>query len=163
MRRRTTSKTRRNASPDGGEGQERWSVGEEFHHLRRRFRVSLLLLSRPRKGMEGKEHSFRERSNPSAPRMTPTQQPTSSASDAMPCSLSFSAKRPTIAGSYWMTCDESDNVPELVNVFWKYGKLMAEIDCGTFAVADVCGGLTDVKWAKSLSKFTEKFTTQEPT
>lgn len=79
------------------------------------------------------------------------------------CSLSFSAKRPTIAGSYWMTCDESDNVPEMVNVFWKYGKLMAEIDCGTFAVADVCGGLTDVKWAKSLSKFTEKFTNQEPT
>ena len=70
---------------------------------------------------------------------------------AAACSLVFTANRPTKAGGYWMACDETDNVPEWVNVFWKYGKLMAEIDCGTFAVADVCGGLTDVKWSHAIS------------
>jgi hypothetical protein len=46
---------------------------------------------------------------------------------------------------------ENDNEPEWVSVFLKYGRLMATIDCGTFSLADVCGGLTDVKWAHAIS------------
>jgi len=50
-----------------------------------------------------------------------------------------------------MTCEENNQEPEFVPVFWKWSKLMAKIDCGTYAVADVCGGLTDVKWAHAIS------------
>lgn len=68
-----------------------------------------------------------------------------------PCSLSFSEDKPTAEGCYWMTCNEGDFKPEWVPVFRKYGVLMATIDCGTYSVDDVCGGLTDVKWAHAIS------------
>jgi len=70
---------------------------------------------------------------------------------AMTGSLSFTSDRPTKEGGYWMTCEENNQEPEFVPVFWKWSKLMAKIDCGTYAVADVCGGLTDVKWAHAIS------------
>lgn len=71
--------------------------------------------------------------------------------DETTCCLSFSEDRPTSEGCFWMTCMENDNKPEWVPVFLKYGRLMATIDCGTFGLADVCGGLTDVKWAHAIS------------
>jgi len=67
-----------------------------------------------------------------------------------PCSHSFSSKRPTKAGAYWIKCYETDNESDFVNVFWNHRELVAKIDCGTYTIADVCNGLTDVQWAPAI-------------
>jgi len=83
--------------------------------------------------------------------IAPCEEPREEGLDDATCSLSFSDERPTSEGCYWMTCMENDNDPEWVQVFKKYGKLMATIDCGTYALADICAALTDVKWSHAIS------------